>query len=91
MSKLKAFADDKIIVISKIEFWFWKSGKHYGKRRKCWLLAFSPCPTIFLKDFLLRVVKSCDYVVKSKFFMPKFEVLSLSLTPRALSLSKGAL
>ena len=22
-------------------------GKHYGKRRKCWLPAFSPFPTVF--------------------------------------------
>ena len=22
-------------------------GKHCGKRRKCWLLAFSPFPTVF--------------------------------------------
>ena len=40
-------------------------GKHCGKRRKCWLSAFSPFPTMFSKGFFLRVVKSRDCVVKS--------------------------
>ena len=38
--------------------------KQFGKRRKCWLPAFSPFPTMFSKDFFLRVVKSRDCVVK---------------------------
>ena len=28
-----------------------------GKRRKCWLPAFSPFPTMLLKDFLFKTVK----------------------------------
>ena len=29
--------------------WFGKGRKHCGKRRKCWLPAFSPFPTMFSK------------------------------------------
>ena len=36
----------------------------FGKRRKCWLPAFSPFPTMFLTGFFFRVVKSRDCVVK---------------------------
>ena len=36
--------------------------KHCGKRRKCWLPAFSPFPTMFSKGFFFRVVKSQDFV-----------------------------
>ena len=61
--KSKAFADDKITVTEKI--CLCKSRKHYGKRRKCWLPAFSPFPTMFSVGFFLRVIKSWDCVVKS--------------------------
>ena len=64
-SKLKAFADDKINVNEKSEIWFGKGRKHCGKRRKCWLPAFSPIPTMFSKSFLPKIVKSRDCVVKS--------------------------
>ena len=37
---------------------------HCGKRRKCWLPAFSPFLTMFSKGFLFRVIKSLDCVVK---------------------------
>ena len=40
--------------------------KHCGKRRKCWLPAFSPFPTMFSKDFFLGVVKSRDCVAKGE-------------------------
>ena len=63
-SKLKAFADDKICY-RKMEIWFGKGRKHCGKRRKCWLPAFSPFPTMFSKGFLYRVIKTCDCVVKN--------------------------
>ena len=52
---------------SKIKICFGKGRKHCGKRRKCWLPASSPFPTMFSKGFLYRVVKSCDCVVKSYF------------------------
>ena len=32
--------------------------KHCGKKRKCWLPAFSPFPTMFSKGFFFRVVES---------------------------------
>ena len=35
-----------------------KGRKHCGKRRKCWLPAFSPFPTVFSKGFLLKIFKS---------------------------------
>ena len=48
----------------KREIHFGIGRKHCGKRRKCWLPAFSPFPTMFLKGFVVRVVKSRDCVVK---------------------------
>ena len=41
----------------KNEIYFVKGGKHHGKRRKCWLTAFFPSPTMFSKDFLYSVVQ----------------------------------
>ena len=49
--KLKAIADDKINVNEKLNFDLQKNRKHCGKRRKCWLPAFSPFPTMFSKAF----------------------------------------
>ena len=49
---------------SKTEICLCKGGKHCGKRRKCWLPACSPCPTMFSKAFIFRVVKSGDCGVK---------------------------
>ena len=45
-SKLKAFSDNKINITEKLDR---KSRKHCGKRRKCWLPAFSLFPTMFSK------------------------------------------
>ena len=63
-SKLKAFADDKLNLAEKIEICFGKGRKHCGKRRKCWLPAFSPFPTVFSEGFYFRDVKSRDCMVK---------------------------
>ena len=63
--RLKAFADDKTEYKWKIEILFRKGRKQCGKRRKCWLPAFSPLPTLFSTALCLRVVKSRDHVVKS--------------------------
>ena len=46
----------------KVELLFGIGRKHYGRRRKCWLPAFPPFPTVFSKGFFLWVVES---VVKS--------------------------
>ena len=61
LSKLKAFADNEINVTENLKFG--NCRKHCGKRRNCWLPAFSPFPTMFSKGFFLRVVKSRDCVV----------------------------
>ena len=61
LSKLKAFGDNEINVTENLKFG--KGRKHCGKRRNCWLPAFSPFPTMFSKGFFLRVVKSRDCVV----------------------------
>ena len=64
-TKLKAFADDKFDMAEKLKFVLEMVEKHHGKRRKCWLPAFSPFPTMFSKGLFPRVVKSWDCVVKS--------------------------
>ena len=51
---------------SKIEIYVGKSRKYCGKRRKCWLPAISPFPTMFSKAFFSKGVKSRDCVVKSE-------------------------
>ena len=62
-SKFKAFADDKINLTQNLIFL--NGRKHCGKRRKCWLPAFSPFPTMFSKAFFHRVIKIRDFVVMS--------------------------
>ena len=49
----------------KTEVLFGMGRKHRGKRRKCWLPAFSPFST-FSKGFFFRVVKSPNCVVELK-------------------------
>ena len=63
-SKLNALADNKINVTEKLKFVLGRMEKHHGKRRKCWLPAFSPFPIMFSKDLFVRVVKSRDCVLK---------------------------
>ena len=63
-SKLKASADKEINVTEKLKDFFWKGRNQCGKRRKCWLPAFSPFPTMFSKGLFFKVVKSRDYVVE---------------------------
>ena len=55
---MKVFTDDKINVHQKLKFDLGWVRKHCGKRRKCWLPAFSPFPTMFSKAFPFGVVKS---------------------------------
>ena len=57
LSKLGTFCRRQNIYESKIKICFCKDRKHYGKRRKCWLPAFSPFPVTFSKGFFVRVVK----------------------------------
>ena len=53
-SKFKAHADNKNKCDSKFKFCFQKCRKHFGKRRKCWLPAFSPIQKMFSKDLFLK-------------------------------------
>ena len=43
-----------------------KDRKQCGKRRKCWLPAFSPFPTMFSRGLFLRVVKSLGEALLKK-------------------------
>ena len=63
-SKLKGFADDKLNVTQKLKFILGRVETIVGKRRKCWLPAFFPFPTMFSNGFLNRVVKSRYCVVE---------------------------
>ena len=56
-SKLKALAYNRINVTEKLKNCFGKSRKHDGKRRKCWLKAFSPFPIMFSKGLLSGSLK----------------------------------
>ena len=47
--KLKAFAEDKLNVAKM-------SISLFDRVKKCWLLAFSPFPTVFSKSFFFRVI-----------------------------------
>ena len=47
MTKLKALADDKLNVAKMTISLFDSVENTVGKRRKCWLPAFSPFPTVF--------------------------------------------
>ena len=53
-SKLIVFADDKIGVAEYFKMVQGRVEKHCGKRRKCWLPAFSPFPTMFSKGFFFQ-------------------------------------
>ena len=65
-SKFKTFANDKITLTQKFFVFFLKGGgrKHCGKRRKCWLPAFSHFPTMFSKSFSFGVLSGKDCMVK---------------------------
>ena len=63
-TQLKAFADDKINSAHKTISVFDNVENIMGKRRKCWLPAFSAFPMMFSKGLFLRAVKSGDWVDK---------------------------
>ena len=55
MTKFKVLADDKINATEKLKFVLGQVGrKHYGKRRKCWLPAFSPFSNNVFKSLLFK-------------------------------------
>ena len=49
LSKFKAYADDKINATRSLNFVLGGVKNILGKRRKCWLPAFSPFPKMFSK------------------------------------------
>ena len=64
-SNLKAYANDNLNVVQMmIGVTDWVE-KIVWKKRKCWLLAFSPFHTMFSKGFFFWVIKSRDCMVKS--------------------------
>ena len=62
--QIQSICRQQIDINSKFETCFGTGRKHCGKKRKCWLPAFSPFPARFSKGFLPWVVKSRDCLVK---------------------------
>ena len=52
-----------------------KVRKHRGKRRKCWLPAFSPFPTMFSGVLFLMVSKCQDWVVIKHLILLKDKII----------------
>ena len=65
-SNLKGFSKDKDD--SKVEIYYGTGKIHWRKRRICWLPAFSPFPTMFTKNFILRIINRQDYAVKGNLY-----------------------
>ena len=66
--------------------------KHGGKRRKCWLLAFSPFSTMFLKAFfsgLLKLTVSGDTELETSFLVTQPIVLVGELPFFEMKISLG--
>ena len=64
VTKLKSFAHYKLNV-TKMTISLYDRVENTGKRRKCWLPAFSLFPTLFSKALFFKVIKSWDCVAKS--------------------------
>ena len=64
LSKLKAFAVDKSNVAKMVISVFDRVENIVGKRKKCWLTAFSPFPTMLSKAVCCRDVKTKYYLGK---------------------------
>ena len=62
--QIESIRDNKIKVLKMMIFVFDRVENIGAKRRKCWLPAFSPFPSMFSKGLLLRVVKSPNCAVK---------------------------
>ena len=50
--KLTAFADENVNDAKMMISLYDREEKNFGKRRKCWLPAFSPFPTMFSEGFV---------------------------------------
>ena len=58
MTKLNALANDKFKV-AKMTISLFNRVENTEKRRKCWLPAYSPFPTVFSKAFFISVLNDC--------------------------------
>ena len=56
----KKNADQQLDTPQMVEFVSENGRKYWWKRRKCWLLAFSPFPTMFSKTFFFGPLKTLD-------------------------------
>ena len=56
--KTKSYAKNEIKSWSKDEFFNLNDRKHCWKRRKCWLPAFSPFPTMFSNATVVSVTRT---------------------------------
>ena len=65
LSELKAFADEKVNMSKKFQFMVGRVENIVGKGENASYQHFSPFPTMILKGFFLKNVKSRDCVVKS--------------------------
>ena len=86
-AQIESICRRQIKLGSKVEIFIRKGKKHYGKRRKCWLPAFSSFPTVFSKGFLPRVLKSRDCV--AKIFIQVFSLGYIVFVDRNVLKSSG--
>ena len=54
-NQTKSMCRQQIQCCQNADFFLRQGGKHCGKRRKCWLPAFSPFPTMFSKGSFHRI------------------------------------
>ena len=73
-TKLKTFADDKLNIAKMKISLYERNIKHCRKRRKCWLPAFSPFPTMLSKNFSVGGCKKMGLCCKglTHYQMTKF-------------------
>ena len=85
-SKLNTLADNNFEIGTNILKLSGKSQRHSGKRRHCFLQSISPCPTVFSKAFLARVIKIQDCSGKDKPSQSYQIVVSRKLWQKSLNL-----
>ena len=61
---MKAFEESNSNVGQMIQFLIETEVNIVGKRRKCWLPAFSPFTTMFLQGVFLRIINTWYCLVK---------------------------
>ena len=71
---------------SVADIYFVKSGKHCGKRRKCWLPAFFHFPSMFSKGFFPCLLKLMTMWYRAKYY---FNYIAAASTATHALLSKA--